>query len=98
LLGGHPDNETITVYLACISRAFLSKFGFPNTLLKDAYRTSATPIEPLVIQQKLVPCQPLRTLEQRLLAAMGKVNSSIPHALPDGLAEQLGLTAPSANG
>ncbi|KAK3348656.1 hypothetical protein B0T25DRAFT_227127 [Lasiosphaeria hispida] len=36
LLDGYPDDENITIYKACISRTFLSKFGFPDTLLEYA--------------------------------------------------------------
>ncbi|KAK1754065.1 hypothetical protein QBC47DRAFT_34049 [Echria macrotheca] len=92
LLDGYPDDENITIYKACISRTFLSKFGFPDTLLEYAQNPSATP-ESLIIQHKIIPYKPGSTLEDRLLDAIGTVNSWDPYHLPDGLAEELGLTA-----
>ncbi|KAK0655353.1 hypothetical protein B0T16DRAFT_384262 [Cercophora newfieldiana] len=97
LLDGYPDDENITVYKACISRTFLSKFGFPDTLLEYAQTPSATP-ESLIIRHMLIPCKPRSTLEDRLLDAIGTVNSWDPYHLPGSLAEEFGLTAHPASG
>ncbi|KAK0655447.1 hypothetical protein B0T16DRAFT_384334 [Cercophora newfieldiana] len=97
LLDGYPDDENITVYKACISRTFLSKFGFPDTLLEYAQTPSATP-ESLIIRHMLIPYKPRSTLEDRLLDAIGTVNSWDPYHLPGSLAEELGLTAHPASG
>ena len=96
-MDGYPDNENITVYKAYISRTFLSKFGFPDTLLEYALSSSSTP-ESLIIQYMLIPYKPSSTLEDRLLDAIGTVNSWDPFHLPGSLAGELGLTARPASG
>ena len=96
-MDGYPDDENITVYKAYISRTFLSKFGFPDTLLEYGQTPSATP-EPLIIRHTLIPYNPRSRLEDRLLDAIGTINSWDPYHLPNSLAEKLGLTARPASG